>query len=117
MKKYFALYLAPIAEVQKMMANFKPEDGEKAMAEWGKWMDAHKGAIIDAGAPMGKTKRVSPQGIIDAKNDVTGYSIVQAESHDEAAKIFQDHPHFGNLPGATIDVMEWVEMTMTPKTS
>lgn len=117
MKKYFALYLAPAEETKKMMANFKPEDGEKAMKEWGIWLDAHKGAIVDAGAPMGKTKRVTPKSVEDARNDVTGYSIVQAESHDEAAKIFQDHPHYNMLPGATIDVMEWIEMSMTPKTS
>ncbi|OHB20367.1 MAG: hypothetical protein A2854_01280 [Parcubacteria group bacterium RIFCSPHIGHO2_01_FULL_56_18] len=47
MKKYFALYLAPAEETKRMMANFKPEDGIKAMEEWGKWIDAHKAAIID----------------------------------------------------------------------
>ena len=105
-----AVYIAPQAEVAKMMASMTKEDGEKAMAAWGKWIDAHKANIVDAGAAMGKTKRVTGAGVVDAKNDITGFSIVQAESHDEAAKMFIDHPHYGFINEATIDVMEWIEM-------
>jgi hypothetical protein len=111
MKKFMAVYLAPQAEVAKMMASMSEEDGKKAMEDWGKWIDAHKANIIDAGAAMGKTKKVTREGVTDVKNDITGYSIVQAESHDEAAKMFIDHPHSSMIAGATIDVMEWIDMT------
>ncbi len=40
----------------------------------------------------------------DARNDIMMYQIVQANSADEAAKMFVGHPHFG-IPQATIDVM------------
>lgn len=33
------------------------------------------------------------------------YSIVDAETPEDAAKIFEGHPHFG-VPGATIEVMQ-----------
>jgi hypothetical protein len=33
------------------------------------------------------------------------YSIVEAESHEAAAKIFENHPHLG-IPQASIEVME-----------
>src|SRR5687767_1041828 len=49
------------------------------------------------------TKRVSPDGISDTRNAMTGYVIVKAESHEAAARLFEDHPHFSILevPGAT----------------
>lgn len=101
--------MAPIAEMEKMMASGSPEKRKEGMAEWVKWMEAHKSSIADMGAPLGKTKRVSSSGVADTKNDVGGYSIVRAESQEEAAKLFQDSPHF-QIPGAYIDVIAIGEM-------
>ena len=109
MKKYLVLYMAPIAEMEKMMANSNPEQQKEGMIEWRKWMETHKDMLTDMGAPLGKTKRVTSSGVTDAKNDVGGYSIVQAESHEEAAKLFQDSPHF-QIPGGYIDVVAIGEM-------
>jgi hypothetical protein len=53
-----------------------------------KWMDDNKASLADRGAPVGKNKRIDTNGIKDVKNDVCGYSIVQAESADAAAMIF-----------------------------
>ena len=58
------------------------------------------------GGPLGKTKRVSAQGIADTKNAMTGYVIVQAESHEAAAKMFERHPHFTIFPGEAVEIME-----------
>ena len=33
------------------------------------------------------------------------YATVEADSHDEAAKLFKDHPHL-QIPQATIEIME-----------
>jgi hypothetical protein len=33
------------------------------------------------------------------------YTIVQADSHEAASKLFEDHPHLG-IPSASIEVME-----------
>jgi len=33
------------------------------------------------------------------------YAIVDAESHDAAARAFEGHPHFG-IPRASIEVMQ-----------
>ena len=55
---------------------------------------------------MGKTKRVDSRGASDTKNEVCGYSVVQAESHDAATKTFgKDHPHL-QMPGAWIEIMD-----------
>ena len=62
------------------------------------------------GAPLGKTKRVTASDMKDAKNEVGGYSIIEAKSHDEAAKKMQSNPHFKMIPGGWIDVMEIMPM-------
>jgi hypothetical protein len=53
----------------------------------------------------GKTKRVSSNGTSDAKKDIILYAFVEAESHEAAAKAFENHPHL-QIPQSTIEVME-----------
>jgi hypothetical protein len=70
-------------------------------------MAANQKSIVDGGAPLGKTKRVDQKGVSDARNDIGGYSVVEADSHDAAAKIFgKDHPHLQMMPGTWIEVTE-----------
>ena len=101
--------MAPVEEMQKMMKNSKPEDMKKGMDSWKSWMDSHADQFVDQGAPLGKNKRVTKGKIVDMRNEVTGYSVVRADSHEEAAKMFQDNPHM-EIPGAYIEVLEWVDM-------
>ena len=106
MKKFMVLYMAPSAQFEQMMKNATPEQQQKGMDAWMKWMNANKASLADGGAPLGKTKRVDANGTKDTKNEVGGYSIVQAESHDAAAKMFgKDHPHL-HVPGAWIEIVE-----------
>lgn len=109
MKKFFVLYKAPIEEFQKAMTEWTPQERKASMKEWEEWMNDHKEELIDSGAPLGKTKQVTKGGVADIKNDIGGYSIVQAESHDAAAKIFADSPHFKRMEGS-IEVMEIMPM-------
>jgi hypothetical protein len=106
MKKFMVLYMANGAEFESMMKNATPEQQKKGMEAWMKWMGDHKASLVDGGAPLGKTKRVDAKGASDTRNDVGGYSIVQAETADGAAKLFgKDHPHL-QIPGAWVEVME-----------
>ena len=106
MTKFLVLYMANAAEFAKMMQNSTPEQQRKGMDAWMKWMGDNKASLVDGGAPLGKTKRVDSRGASDAKNDIGGYSIVQADSADAAAKIFgKDHPHL-QMPGAWIEIIE-----------
>ena len=63
------------------------------------------------GAPLGKTKRVTSNGMADTKNEITGYTIVEADSFDAAAKIFKNHPHFKMGKDTTVDLLELVAHT------
>jgi hypothetical protein len=78
----------------------------KGMAAWHKWMADHAGVVVDNGGPLGKTKKAGRNGISDTRNAVAGYVIVEAESHEAAAKMFEGHPHFSIFPGDSVEIME-----------
>lgn len=107
MKKFMALYMASPVDFERMVQNSTPALHQKAMQAWMKWMTVHKASIVEGGGPLGKTKRVDSSGATNAKNGIGGYSIVQAETHDAAAKLFgKDHPHLQMMPGAWIEIVE-----------
>ena len=109
MKKFFALFLIPGSVMENWRKTTPPEamkaQSEEMMRAWGKWMKDHEKILVDRGGPLGKTKRVTAQNIADIKNDLGGYLILEAESHEAAAKIFVGHPQF-MIPEASIEVME-----------
>lgn len=75
------------------------------IAAWKGWMEKHQAIIVGSGGPLGKTKRVSPQGIADISNQLSGYVVVHATSHEAAAKLFENHPHFTDFPGESVEIM------------
>ena len=106
MKKFMVLYMASGPEFERMRQNSTPEQRKKGMDSWIKWMNANKTSIVEGGAPLGKTKRVDSNGASNTRNEIGGYSVVLAESHDAATKIFgKDHPHL-QMPGAWIEILE-----------
>lgn len=78
---------------------------QEAMAAWHAWSEKYAAQIVVGGGPLGKTKRVSPQGIEDAGNALSAFVIVRAESHEAAAGMFEAHPHFTIFPGESVEVM------------
>ena len=105
MKKFLVLYRMDMAEMQKMMASTSAEERKKSMGEWEVWMKKNMASFADSGGPVGKTKQVAASGATDIRNDIGGYSIVQAESQEAAAALFAGDPHL-TMPGATVEVME-----------
>ena len=105
------LYMATPADFETMMKTSTPEQQKKGMEAWMKWMNGSKKSIVDGGAPLGKTKRLDAKGLSDAKNGIGGYSVVQADSHEAAAKLFgKDHPHLQMMPGAWVEIIEIMPM-------
>jgi len=68
-------------------------------------VEKHQAAIVGMGGPLGKTKKVSAHGIEDVSNAMGAYTVVRADSHEAAAKLFEDHPHFAIFPGEAVEVM------------
>ncbi|MHB8660411.1 MAG: hypothetical protein ACYC75_00510 [Minisyncoccota bacterium] len=108
MKKFLALYLAPLSELKKM-AEATPEEMKTGMDEWMEWMKKNESAMVDPGTPLGRTKVITTAGVSDIKNKVAGYSVVQAESHDSAAMLFEDNPHL-KIHNASIEIIECLPM-------
>ena len=111
MKKFLAIYIGTETALERSGWNTLNEGKRKereasGMKAWMDWGRAHSTAIVDQGTPLGKTKRASPEGLTDLKNAMAAYVIVQAESHEAAAKLFENHPHFTIFPGDSVEIME-----------
>jgi hypothetical protein len=78
---------------------------QRGMAAWHAWVDEHKSAIVGMGGPLGKTKKVDKDGIADISNEMSGFTVVRATSHEDAAKMFENHPHFAIFPGERVEIM------------
>jgi hypothetical protein len=108
--KYMALYTGtPQTAAQSgwdKLSDSERQQREKAgMDAWMAWGETHKASIVAEGGPLGKTKRVDKNGVADTSNNVAGYIIVEAESHEAAAKMFENHPHFAIFPGDAVEIM------------
>jgi hypothetical protein len=111
MKEFLVLFAIPAASVDAWVETpeaQRKEAEQKVMSEWKAWMEAHKDSFLEIGRPVGKTKLVTQSGIADTRNDLNWYCIVQANSHDEAAKLFVGHPHL-QIPTSRIEIMELPE--------
>lgn len=91
---------------QALSESARRERTRDGMAAWQGWMAAHADRVVVAGGPLGKTLRVSGSGTEVAKNDLCGYVVVSAESHEAAAELFENHPHFSIFPGEAVEVIE-----------
>ena len=78
---------------------------KEGMAAWKAWVEKHQAAIVTMGGPLGKTKRADLTGIADITNLLTAFTVVRAASHEAAAKMFEDHPHFAIFPGEAVEIM------------
>jgi hypothetical protein len=101
--------MAPVSAMEQMI-KATPEQAKSGMDEWNKWGKKNQKSIVDMGTPLGKTKRVTPAGVSDHKNELGGYSLVQGDSLESVSKMFVDHPHFKMAKGATIEIVECLPM-------
>jgi hypothetical protein len=109
MKKFLAIYFGSPASMEKwagLSEAAKLDRQKEGVRVWSSWANKNSKMIKDIGNPLGKTKRVNEKGVSDTKNLLTAYTIVEAETHEEAAKLFLNHPHFEIFPGDSIEIME-----------
>lgn len=111
MKKFLAVYTGTPESVERKGWN-KLSDAERQKRQqtgikaWQQWAETNKAHIVDSGSPLGKTRCVSGRGTEDIRNNLAAYVVVQAESHEAAARLFENHPHFTIFPGDTVEIME-----------
>jgi hypothetical protein len=82
----------------------------EGMMAWKAWAEKHHAAIVGMGGPLGKTKKVSARGVEDTSNELSAYAVVRADSHEAAARLFENHPHFMIFPGDSVEIMPVLPM-------
>ena len=78
---------------------------QQGIAAWKAWVEKHHAALVEIGGPLGKTKKVDARGIEDVTNQLGAFTVVRADSHEAAAKLFEGHPHFAIFPGEAVEIM------------
>jgi hypothetical protein len=107
---YLAVFLGSKTSPRRVAWDALPATERRAkeregMAAWHAWVETHRAAIVDMGGPLGKTKQVSQDGTHDSSNHMGAFTVVRADSHEAAAKLFANHPHFAIFPGESVEIM------------
>ena len=107
---YLAVFLGSKTSPRRATWDALPEaerrsKEQQGMAAWKAWMEKNQAAIVFIGGPVGKTKKVAHQGIADGSNNVGAFTVVRAASHEAAARLFENHPHFAIFPGDSVEIM------------
>lgn len=111
MKNYLAIFTGSqinpsFQKWQSMDESTRAKKEKEGMLAWGVWAEKNKDRIVEMGGPLSKTIRVEAKGTSDIRNQMAAYTVVKAESYEEAAKLFLNHPHFMIFPGDGVEVME-----------
>jgi hypothetical protein len=107
---YLAVFLGSKTSPRRVAWDALSEADRRAkeregVAAWKTWVEKHQAVIISMGGPLGKTKRITQLGIEDTSNAIAAFTVVRADSHEAAAKLFDNHPHFSIFPGDAVEVM------------
>ncbi len=107
---YLAVFLGSKSSPRRAAWDALPEaerrsKEQEGIAAWKGWVEKHHAAIVTMGGPLGKTKKVAAGGVADISNQMSAFTVVRADSHEAAARIFEKHPHFAIFPGDGIEVM------------
>ncbi|MBY0275995.1 hypothetical protein K2Z84_11670 [Candidatus Binatia bacterium] len=111
MKRFLAVYTGTPDGSRRAAWDALPEAERKkregeGIAAWHQWGATHGASVVVEGGPLGKTLQASRDGITPIRNALAGFVVVQAESHEAAAKMFEGHPHFAIFPGEAVEIME-----------
>ena len=111
MKQFLAIYTGSESSRERSGWDRLPDEErgkreQAGMAAWHDWGTRNAAVIVGQGGPLGRTKRVTRDGIADIRNAMAAWTVVEAESHEAAARLFEGHPHFTIFPGDGVEVME-----------
>ncbi len=85
-------------------------DQAAVMAAWGAWYGQMGEAVVDGGNPFSMSKSITADGVTDnvITPNVTGYTVISAESLDAAVAACENHPHMSY--GGQVTVHETFQM-------
>jgi hypothetical protein len=109
MKRFLVLYKSS-TPANEMMAASTPEQMQAGMEDWQRWAAKAGDAIVDLGTPLGDSASVGGGSNAGTGANITGFSILQAESLDAVTTLVQDHPHLKTPGESSITVLEALSM-------
>jgi hypothetical protein len=105
MKKFIVVYYSPKGAMEKM-SNASPEQMKDGMKPWMEWAEKCGSGLVDMGTPLGNGQKVTSTGVSKSNKSISGYSVLQANSIDEAVEMLTNHPHLNWAEGCEIEVHE-----------
>lgn len=87
-----------------------PTQMEEMFAKFNAWKERFATNIVDMGGKLGGGKVVSPDGasdgpIVESKEIVGGFMIIEADSIEEAVEVARESPGLA-MPGSSVEVRE-----------
>lgn len=107
MTKYLFLYRNPPGPDRQP----SPEEMQQMFAQWNAWKAKWKANVVDVGdglkggGKLLKEGKVTDGPLTEAKEIIGGFSIVQAETIQQALDVARECP-IVFMPGATIEIRE-----------
>ena len=98
--------------VTDMFTKSSPEQLAAGMAAWQAWHEKAVAALWSISGPPLQDKSTTVTAADSGKpgkTAITGYSILQAASVEDAVALMNGHPHF-HMPGASIEILECVKI-------
>ena len=105
MKKYLVVYHAPPAFTEKMRA-MNQDEMMAEMGRWQTWMEEIGDGMLDGGNPLFGGQKVMKSSTDNSTREVTGYSMIQAASMEDAVKLLDGHPHLAMDDSCSIEIHE-----------
>jgi hypothetical protein len=104
MTRYVFIYHAPMTPEDA--APPSQEEMDAVMGEWNAWAGKVGERMVDFGTPLAGGVRVTTDGTSPSDREVAGYSIIEADSKDDALELAKVHPHLNMPGGCEIEVHE-----------
>ena len=109
MKKFMIIYHMPESALEGIERT--AETREEGMKQWFDWRDRMGDKLLDFGSPLSYGTKIAPDGSTSSDgSNVAGYSIIQAESLEDAQKLLEGHPHLGWSQACDLVLHEYMEM-------
>ena len=109
MKKFIALYYNTSGAHQPA-PEMTDEERAQMMAPWGAWQEKYGERVVDMGAPFAPASASNDgNDWSPSKHFVTGYSIVAANSIEDAQEMFKGHPIYA-YPDHAVEISECAQM-------
>ena len=109
MAKFMLLYRGDATSPEDMTE----EQSTEVRGQWRTWVEKHGSTLADVGTPFGSRTAIGGDGAEQRPADLHGYTIVEAETLEEAKAFCDGHP-FLHGAGAdfAVDVFELTPIEM-----